>query len=204
MIAMNGMAGGAILAVASLVATGCAAQSSAYRQMSAVDHEAAARAASPADAEGHLQAAKLLRDEEQSACYQVPDADRARGPFADADRVSGVEIVRDRGVFPKGPLEPVGVAVSLRAEPGMTQQWLGRVIACQMAHVAVVGHVSGASPLSVANTQVAVSSTATGFRVTVTSRDRDVVRLVLGKGQELADSTGARPSIAGSGTASIQ
>jgi hypothetical protein len=204
MIAMNGIAGGAILAVASIVATGCAAQSPAYRQMSAVDHEAAARAASPAEAEEHLQAARLLRDEEQSACYQVPDAERAQGPFGNAERIAGVEIVRDRGVFPKGPLVPVGVAVSLRAEPGMTQQWLGRLIACHMAHVAVVGHESGASPLSVAHTQVAVSSTATGFRVTVTSRDRDVARLVLDKGQELAESTGARPSTAGIGTASIQ
>jgi len=190
---MKNISGGMVVVVASLAAIGCASQSTAFRQMSAADHESAARLAQgdAALAQSHLEAAKRLRDAEQVACYGVPDADRVQGPFAHPDRVTGIEIVRDRGVFPKGPLEPVGVAVDLRAEPGMTQQWLGRVVACHVAHVAVEGADAQPSPLSVANTQVSVTSTAVGFRVTVKamSHDRDVAYSLVNKGQELADRT---------------
>jgi hypothetical protein len=182
---------GAALVVA-LAAAGCATQSSSFRQMSAADHEAAARAASDsAVAEEHTEAASRLRDEERSACYGVSDADRDQGPFARADGVTGVEVVRDRGVFPKGPLEPVGVAVYLRAESGMTQQWLGRVVACHQAHLAVVGSERQHSPLSVPNADVSVSSTQVGFRVTITSRDRDAARSVVERGRELAQTSPA-------------
>jgi hypothetical protein len=124
MIAVRDFVFGATALMASIVATGCASQSAAFRQMSAADHESAARAAQgdPGQVQEHLDAAKRLRDEEQVACYGVPETDRVQGPFAHPDRIAGVEVIRDRGVFPKGPLEPVGVAVDLRAEPGMTQQ----------------------------------------------------------------------------------
>jgi hypothetical protein len=69
-----------------------------------------------------------------------------------------------------------------------------------MAHIAVAGPDPQPSPLSVANTQVSVSSNAAGFRVTVRSapHDRDVAHQVVDKGQELADSTygqGRAPAI---------
>jgi hypothetical protein len=195
MIAVRDFVFGATALMASIVATGCASQSAAFRQMSAADHESAARVSQgdPGLAQEHLEAAKRLRDEEQVACEGVPDADRVQGPFAACDRITGVEVLRDRGVFPKGPLEPVGVAVNLRAEAGMTQQWLGRVVACHKAHVAVAGPDARPSPLSVAATQVSISSTGVGFRVSVlptTSHDREVAHLVVDKGQELESSCG--------------
>jgi len=199
MVAVKSFVGCAIAMTASMVGFGCTSQTGAFRQMSAADHEGAARAAQgdPAEAQQHLEAAKRLRDEEQVACYGVPDADRMQGPFAHPDRITGIEIVRDRGVYPKGQLEPVGVAIDLRAEPGMTEQWLGRVVACHIAHVAVVGQDSQPALLSVAKTRVSISSTPVGFRVTVrsTSQDRDVARSVVEKGQELAESTYGTQSI---------
>jgi hypothetical protein len=206
MIASKGLVGGAIAVTASIAAMGCGAQSAAFRHMSAVDHESAARVAQgdPAEAQEHLEAAKRLRDEEQVACYGLSDSDRLQGPFAHPNQITSIEVVRDRGLFPKGPLVPVGVAVDLRAEQGMTQQWLGRVVACHMAHVAVVGQDPQPSPLSVANTQVSVSSTSVGFRVTVTSHDRDVARSVLNKGQELAESTYRQQGGGAVGMASIR
>jgi hypothetical protein len=203
MITVNGFVGGAIVLCASVAAMGCASQSDAFRQMSAVDHESAARS-DPAQAQQHLEAATQLRQEEQSACYGIPDSDRVQGPFARPDRIAAIEVVRDRGEFPKAPLKPVGVAVDVRAEPGMTQQWLGRLVACHMAHVAVAGQDPRPSLLSVANARVAVSSTSVGFRVTVTSSDSDVARALVGKGQELADSTFGRPGASGVGVASIR
>jgi hypothetical protein len=206
MIAVKGLVGSAIALMASVAATGCASQSTAFRQMSAADHENAARATQgdPAEAQEHLDAAKRLRDQEQIACYGVPDTDRIQGPFARPEQITGIEVVHDRGTFPKGPLVPVGVAVNLRAEPGVTQQWLGRVVACHAAHVAVAGPDPHPSPLSVANAQISVSSTAVGFRVTVTSRDRDIARSVVDNGQALAESTFGRPGAPATGMASIR
>lgn len=203
MITVKVFVGGAIVLWASAAGMGCASQSDAFRQMSAADHESAARS-DPAAAQQHLEAAAQLRQDEQTACYGIPDADRVQGPLARPDRIAGIEVVRDRGEFPKAPLKPVGVAVEVRAEPGMTQQWLGRLVSCHMAHEAVAGPDSKPSLLSVANAQVSVSATSVGFRVTVTSRDHDVARALVDKGQELADSTFGRPGASGVGVASIR
>jgi hypothetical protein len=192
MIATENVGAALAVALASVVVGGCATQSSAFRQMSATDHEAAARATTDSTlAEEHVDAARRLRDEEHAACYGVSDTDRDAGPFARGDSVTGIEIVRDRGVFPKGPLQPVGVSVYLRAESGMTQQWLGRVVACHLAHVAVVGEEPRRSPLSVPNADVTVSSTQVGFRVTITSHDTDAARSVVERGRELAEASPA-------------
>jgi hypothetical protein len=186
---MNAIQGlvGTIAVTASIAVVGCASQSDAFRQMSAADHERAASSSTDAAlAQEHLEAAQRLRSEERAACDGVPDADRLGGPFAQAQRVTNVDVVRDRVLLPKGPLQPVGVAVYLKAEPGMTQQWLGRIVACHVAHVAAMGQAERASPLSVRNTQVSVSSTSVGFRVTVTSKDSGTARSVISRGEELA------------------
>ena len=53
------------------------------------------------------------------------------------------------------------------------------------------------------SSQVAVSTTFDGFRVTVTSKNPDIARAVVDKGRELAAATYARPGHA-MGVASIQ
>jgi hypothetical protein len=175
------------IGLAWVAANGCASQSAAFRRMSATDHDAIANTTTDTSlAAKHAEAARHLRDEEAAACYGISDADRDQGPFAHANGVTAIEVVRDRGAFPKGPLEPVGIAVYLRAESGMTQQWLGRIVACHMAHVAVVGRERYGSPLTVPDAEVSVSSTLVGFRVTITSRDVDAVRSVVERGRELA------------------
>jgi hypothetical protein len=172
------------------VVPACATQSQAFRHMSATEHDAAAQtAAEPTLAAEHTDAAKHLRAQEAAACYGLSESDRDRGPLTRADEITGIQIVRDRGRFPKGPLEPVGVALDLRAEPGVTAQWLGRVVACHMAHVAVVGHDRYPGPLEVPDAEASVSSTGVGFRVTITSHDRDAVRSVVQRGEELASAS---------------
>jgi hypothetical protein len=203
---MNAMKSlGTVAFALSLAATGCASQSAEFRGMSAAEHESAARAAQgdPATAAAHIEAANRLRYDEQVACEGVSDGERASGPFARPGGVTDVEVVRDRGVFPKAPPVPVGVAVYLRAEPGLTQQWLGRVIECHRAHIALAGHSGQRSPLAVPDAVVAVSTTFEGFRVTVTSKNQDVAHVIVDKGQELAASTYAKPCTS-VGVASIQ
>src|ERR1700722_2108257 len=187
MIARKNVGVALAVALVSTAVAGCASQSAAFRQMTATDHEAAARTTTDSSlAEEHVEAARKLRDQERAECYGVSDTDRDLGPFARTDAVTGVEVVRDHGVFPKGALQPVGVSVYLRAESGMTQQWLGRVVACHMAHVAVVGQEPRQTPITVPNADVTVSSTPVGFRVTITSKDGDAARSVVERGRQLA------------------
>jgi hypothetical protein len=174
-----------------IVAAGCAStQSEAFRKMSAEDHERAARAPSSgengASAVEHASAAQQLREAELRACAEVPDADRDEGPFGRRDRVLGVQTVRNHW-SPKAPLPPWGVAVLVRATPGVTEQWLGRVIECHRAHHAVVGALASERPcpLSVDEARVEVSSTSNGFIVEITSRDASAAREVVEKGNAL-------------------
>jgi hypothetical protein len=72
----------------------------------------------------------------------------------------------------------------------MTEQWIGRVIQCHLAHHAVVGTtaVNEWCPLLVDKTKIAVSSTPVGFRVQITSADIASARAVIAKGQALSPS----------------
>ncbi|MDP9150981.1 MAG: hypothetical protein M3O36_13710 [Myxococcota bacterium] len=194
MFSIKRFSGASSLAIASLLADGCATQSSAFHHMSAADQDTAATApqGDPTLASEHAAAAQRLRETERSACVGVPDAERVEGPFARKERIAGVTVIRDRP-FPKGMEQSVGVAVYLRAEPGMTQQWLGRVTECHLAHHAVAGRLENDHcPLSFDDAKVNVSSTPDGFRLAITSRDSDVARSVIASGQELLGKGSAR------------
>jgi len=178
---------------------GCATtETAAFRQMSAADHDRVA-STTPADTQAaseHLSAARQLRDAERLACADVPTADRDAGPFADKSRIEEVQVLRDR-TWAKGMTQPVGVAVYLRAEPGLTEQWVSRVLECHLAHVAVVGRTAyDFSPLSPYGAKVTVGSTATGFRVTITSPDIDTARAVIAKGESLVGAPGTATNVA--------
>lgn len=177
-------------AIAGLGAQGCATESSAFRHMSAETHEQAANVPSSdvgASASDHLAAARRLRDMEQAACVDVPEADRDQGPFARRDRIMGLQPLSERP-YPKQMLQPAGVAVYLRATPGLTEQWLGRVLECHMAHHAVVGdRIASRSPLFVDDVRVAMSSTGDGFRIAITTRDPAAAREVIERARTLAE-----------------
>jgi hypothetical protein len=131
-----------------------------------------------------LATARSLRDAELGACVEVPDADRDGGPFARRDRIAYVEEVRDR-VYPKQMPQTFGIAVYIRATPGVTEQWLGRIIKCHQAHYATVGTADVADPLVGVDARVKIDSTPTGFRVAITSPDLDVARALVEKGHAL-------------------
>jgi hypothetical protein len=70
----------------------------------------------------------------------------------------------------------------------MTEQWLGRVIECHLAHRATLGDAAAdrASSPFADDTQVLVSSTPTSFRVAITSTDVDTARSVIARAERLA------------------
>jgi hypothetical protein len=172
----------------SMFVIGCATtESAAFRHMSAADHDAASRTpqSDPEIAAEHAAAAKRLRDAEQAVCVGVPEAERLQGPLAHPELIAHETVVRER-LFPKGMLQTVGVTIDIRATPGATEQWLGRVTECNLAHYAALGWPqSDRSPLSVADASVTIRSTADGFRVTLTSKDLEVARALVAKGRDL-------------------
>jgi hypothetical protein len=123
---------------------------------------------------------------ETIACAEVPDVDRDQGPFGRRDRIERVEEVRER-TFPKAPPQLVGAAVYVRATPGVTEQWLGRVVECHLAHRAALGGLASDAATSpfAEDARVSVSSTPTSFRVAITSPDLEVARSVVAKAERL-------------------
>jgi hypothetical protein len=83
--------------------------------------------------------------------------------------VEGVEPLHD-GNGPKVLPHTVGASVQVRAVPGMTASWLGRVLQCDAAH---------RGTLVPAGAESEVSPTPTGFSVAVRSRDPDVAREIV-------------------------
>jgi hypothetical protein len=127
---------------------------------------------------------KSLRDAELGACAEVPEADRDGGPFARRDRIVYVEEVRDR-VYPKQMAQTFGIAVYIRATPGVTEQWLGRVITCHQAHAAATGVRDAADPLVGSDARIKIDATPTGFRVAITTPNLDAARALLEQGHAL-------------------
>jgi hypothetical protein len=170
---------------AAAAASGCAS-ADRFSAMTAADHEQAARqqGGDGATAAEHLAAARALRDAETAACSDVPLGERALGPFAHPERIARIEEVRAR-TFPKAPPQTVGIAVYVRATPGVTAQWLGREIECAAAHQVAEGTSTDAVGLATRGATARVVDTSSGFKVLYTSGDIAVAQRLLDIGRAL-------------------
>jgi hypothetical protein len=93
----------------------------------------------------HREAAEHLRQAEEKACQNVPDADRDESPFAHPDDIDSVV-----GLWSKPEGGPVllleGATVTFRSVPGLTAERLQKLIDCHLAHNATVGNDVARSP----------------------------------------------------------
>jgi hypothetical protein len=126
---------------------------------------------------GPIDRARELEHAEQLLCGGIPDEDRDLGPFAHRNLLERVEPMLERA-FAKGPLSvPVGAIVYLRASPGMTEQWLQRIVDCHLAHHAVAGAAIAGHPscpmVAAEPPRVFVRSTSDGFAVNIRSSRLD-------------------------------
>jgi hypothetical protein len=100
------------------------------------------------------------------ACAGLPGAEVDRVMDDLRANVERVEPLRDSVNGPKAVPRLVGAMVEVRATPGETEQWLGRVLQCESArHEGCVLAPSGA--------RTEVTATPTGFAITVRSRDSE-------------------------------
>ena len=143
-------------------------------------------------AEKHRAASKALVEAEQRFCSGIPAADRDLSPFYHRDDVTAVHGLKkatnytyggpsggntvveiqqiEKEVAGPGGLQ--GARVTFRAVPGMTGEWLQRVVDCHLARNAVVGGGEMPfCPLAVPRTSATVTSTGKGFAVDITADD---------------------------------
>jgi hypothetical protein len=137
----------------------------------------------------HRAASQALRDAEARACVGLTDADRDMSPFMHREDIASVqELVTKTTVGKSTSPRQVGAVVALRAVPGLTAQWLQRVVDCHLARNAALGHnvpEMPYCPLVPNGVAATVAPTATGFAVEVRSDDTAVAQEILRRAQGL-------------------
>lgn len=137
----------------------------------------------------HRGASQALRDAEARACVGIPVADRDESPFDHREDIASVEPLYSPLSGGKNPTRRFeGATVTFRAVPGMTAQWLQRVIDCHLARNAALGHdvpEMAYCPLVPKGVTASATPTQAGFGVAIKSDDMDVAREVLRRAQAL-------------------
>jgi hypothetical protein len=188
-----------------VLAAGCG-HGAAFDEMSAVQHDDAAAAkeslASDKDrlsdapellrvAHEHRDAAEQLRLAAASACAGVPRSEQASSMRSLV--VLSVEPLYE-SIFPsKGSRILSGATVRVAAEPGLTEQWLGRVMECHMAQHRVLGELKEEGcPLATIGA-VEVVGAPGSFLVRIRANDRDAAAQVLQRARGLLGPPQGRP-----------
>jgi hypothetical protein len=128
----------------------------------------------------------LQRD--SMACVGVPEIQANGSPLYFADDIRAIQEIRpDAPVSETETVVPRGGArILLRAQPGMTAEWLQRIAQCHMAKVSVSAPVTlTTSPLDVKGALVSVQSMGDGFAVDITSTDFKVSKEILRRSRAL-------------------
>ncbi|HVV83383.1 MAG TPA: hypothetical protein VHE35_09900 [Kofleriaceae bacterium] len=123
----------------------------------------------------HRAAAQTLRDAEARACAGLSLDDRDLSPLAHPVDVSGVRRFREDVRFGRSATtRDAGATIFLAATPGLTVEWLQRIVDCHLARSAAVGHDRRDMldcPLTLRGAQATVRSVRAGFAVDVRADD---------------------------------
>lgn len=104
-------------------------------------------------------------------CVGMPPKEREFGLLAYRDAIASVQTLKESEQIGKVKfIRDRGVMIALRAQPGMSAPWLGRVASCHMALAPSRGSVSSSSetdPLLVPGAAVRIEEAANGYLVSV-------------------------------------
>lgn len=142
-----------------------------------------------ADAEKHRDLAKkhrtasaALASAEASACAGISDDDRDISPFYHREDIQSVSTYSENVKSGKGSVaKVVGATVMFRALPGMTAEWLQRVVDCHLARAAAAGHEMPEMdycPLELKGVKAKVTSAGNGFAVNISADDDNTVEQI--------------------------
>ncbi len=137
----------------------------------------------------HRAASQALRDAEARSCVGLPDTDRDTSPFDHREDIASVAPLTVGTTAGKSQsARNEGAIVTIRAVPGMTAQWLQRVIDCHLARNAALGHdvpEMAYCPLVPRGVMARVSGTEAGFAVAIRADDSQTAQEVLKRARAL-------------------
>jgi hypothetical protein len=139
----------------------------------------------------HRAASEALRSAEVRACAGIPEDDRDMSPFAHRDDIRSVAPLRvEMNTGKASSFRMGGATVVFAAVPGMTAEWLQRVVDCHLARNAAVGHdVASADmahcPLTPPGVKATVESVGDGFAVRIQADDQATSDEILRRAQSL-------------------
>ena len=137
----------------------------------------------------HRAASAALRDAETRACIGISSDNRDMSPFERTEDIESVIALNERRSSGKQSYgQMVGATVTFRAVPGMTAEWLQRMIDCHLARNAALGHVVPEMPncpLVPNGVAATVSSTGRGFAVAIQSNDPATAMEILARAERL-------------------
>lgn len=143
----------------------------------------------------HRAAAAALWDAEKRACAGISDDDRDTSPFYHREDIQSVSVLTETVNSGKSSTQKeVGATVVFRAVPGMTGEWLQRVVDCHLARAAAVGHdmpEMSYCPLMLKGVKAKVTSAGNGFAVNLSADDAATVAEIKKRARDLAATTGA-------------
>ena len=146
----------------------------------------------------HRAASAALRKAEGRTCVGIDPEDRDVSPFERVDDIASIEPLIERSGGSKTPSQrTTGAVVTFRAVPGMTAEWLQRVVDCHLARNASLGHVVPEMPncpLVPNGAQARVSSTGNGFAIAIRSDDSATAREILSRAQRLRSASVSSPA----------
>ena len=137
----------------------------------------------------HRAASAALGAAEAGACAGLGPDDRDASPFTHVEDIAAVQPLIEHAGTSKAPTHRrVGAVIVFRAIPGMTVQWLQRLVDCHLARNASVRNVVPEMPdcpLVPSGVQARVSSRRKGFAVAIRSADAATAREILARAERL-------------------
>lgn len=137
----------------------------------------------------HRAAAKALAEAESRACSGLAPSDRDMSPFAHREDLAGVTPLTENVVSGKTKsVKTVGAVIKVRAVPGLTAEWLQRIVTCHLARASALGHEMPEMPycpLVPKGATAQVESAGDGFNVSVRSDDPEAAKEILRRASAL-------------------
>ncbi len=139
----------------------------------------------------HRAASAALSEAETMACAGIAPADRDMSPFEHREDIAAVKPLRRNEFDARTKIPPemlLGAVVTFRAVPGLTGEWLQRVVSCHLARNAALGHVVPEMPdcpLVPNGVEARVSSAQDGFAIAVSSNNPKTAREILSRAERL-------------------
>jgi len=136
-------------------------------------------------AEKHRAASESLRRAEASVCSGIDEEDRDQSPFAHREDIRSVsQVNEDVRTGKVTSSRAAGATVVFQAVPGMTTEWLQRLVDCHLARNAAIGHEAASAemsycPLALRGAKASVRSIGDGFAITVQSDDNATAKEII-------------------------